>query len=58
MPRTILVHLNIELPDSNTDTAVEIEREVQAALEVGMDPEGTPSLYKVATISYPLTEEI
>ena len=37
MPRTILVHLNVTVPDDDSRTFGEIGEAIEAALEVGSD---------------------
>jgi hypothetical protein len=54
MPRTILIHLNVEAPDDDPRTFVEIEEAVKGALEVGSDD---PSLDGL-TIEVTMAEEI
>ena len=50
MPRTILVHLNVRLPDDARADSAEIAEQVEGALEVGTDEKQTPDLY-VASIT-------
>lgn len=57
MPRTILAHLNIEVPDDSTATADDIAAEVAGALDVGTDPDHTPTL-ATAEVVITLVEEI
>jgi len=56
-PRTMLVHLNIEVPADAPCTVDDVVREINGALAVGIDPDQTPAL-TVATIVVPLAEEI
>ncbi len=56
-PRTILVHLNVELPHDAPCSAEDVAREVEAALEVGTDPEHTPAL-AIASVCVPLVDEV
>jgi hypothetical protein len=57
MPRTVLVHLNIEVPDAYGDLDADvIAAEVLGALEVGTDEEQTPALF-VADVVVALAEE-
>lgn len=44
MPRTILVHLNVEVADDAPCTASDVADEVRGALDVGTDPDQTPAL--------------
>ena len=53
-PRTVLVHLNVEVPPSDPRDAGQIANAVMAAIEVGSDDE---ELYHL-TIVAPLAEEI
>ena len=53
MPRTILVHLNVEVPDEDRRPVPEIVASVLAALEVGSDDESVRDL----KIVVPLAEE-
>jgi hypothetical protein len=54
MSRTILVHLNVEAPDSDTRSADAIADALLAAVEVGADNELVSELEVVC----PLAEEI
>lgn len=54
MPRTVLVHLNVEVPDGDERSVEEIESAVRGALEVGSDHE----LVKSLGIEITLSEEI
>jgi hypothetical protein len=56
-PRTILVHLNVEVPGDAPCDVNDIVREINGALAVGIDAEETPSL-TVAEIVVALAEEI
>lgn len=56
-PRTILVHLNVELPADAPCSPEDVAREVEAALEVGTDPEHTPAL-AIASVCVPLVDEV
>ena len=49
--REILVHLNVEAPDSDTRTADEIAAAIMAALEVGSDDESVSALIIVPAMS-------
>jgi hypothetical protein len=44
--RTVLVHLNVELPDDALGFRLsdDVATEIRGALEVGIDPENTPLL--------------
>jgi hypothetical protein len=59
MPRTILVHLNVELPDGPFDDlgSDDIGEQVRAALEVGTDPDETPAL-AASTVVVAMTDEV
>lgn len=57
MRRTVLVHLNVELPASQPWTAEDIAAEVQAALEVAAEGEHAPAL-EVSSWTIPLAEEV
>jgi hypothetical protein len=52
--RTILIHLNVEVPESDKRDADEIRWQIAAALEVGSDDDSVRGL----NISIPLAEEI
>ena len=54
MPRTILVHLNVQVPDKDPRTPGEIARAVYGALEVGSDDDSVRDL----KITVALTEEV
>jgi hypothetical protein len=59
--REVLVHLNLELPaefpGAPDELAEQIEREIQGALDVGVDPDETPALH-AATIAVALVDPI
>lgn len=57
MTREILIHLNIEVPESEHASAEELGREVLGALEVGADADETPCL-RASTVTVALAEEI
>lgn len=59
MPRTILVHLNLEVPDTLVidNLANLLAEEILGALDVGMNAEDTP-LLATAIVAAPLAEEI
>ena len=44
MTRTVLVHLNIELPDTAPATADDVADEVRGALEVAAEGDHVPAL--------------
>lgn len=54
MPREILVHLNVEVPDSDTRDPRDIADAITGALEVGSDDDSVRNL----TIVAPLAEEV
>jgi hypothetical protein len=54
MPRTVLVHLNVEAPDSDTRTADQIADALMGALEVGADDDSVREL----SVTAPLAEEV
>lgn len=54
MPRTILVHLSIEVPDEDDRSADQIADALLAALEVGSDDDTVRDLVVVA----PLAEDV
>lgn len=54
MPRTVLVHLNVEVPDTETRTADQIADAILSALVVGGDDESVWEL----DIVCPLAEEL
>lgn len=54
MARTILIHLNVEAPDTDERTADQIADAILAALEVGSDDNSVRELEIVA----PLAEEV
>lgn len=71
MPRTILVHLNVELPDSSTAGPDEVADMILAAIEVGSDSDqfraviginklahGDTASGNGAAICCPLAEEV
>lgn len=51
MPRTILIHLNVEAPDTDERTADEIVAAVMGALEVGSDDGSVRDLEIVNALS-------
>ena len=53
-PRTVLVHLNVEVPADDTRTATEIGDAILAAVEVGSDHESVAGL----VIAVPLAEDV
>jgi hypothetical protein len=55
--RTILVHLNVEMPDDVDGDAVTVAAEVMGALDVGTDAEQTPALYE-STVVVSMVEEV
>lgn len=54
MPRTVLVHLNVGVPDDDTRTAGEIAEALLGALEVGSDDDSVRDL----DVTAPLAEQI
>lgn len=54
MPREILVHLNVQVPDGDDRPAEEIGQAIQGAIEVGSDNESVDGL----TIEVALVDEI
>jgi len=58
MPRTILVHLNIDLGDDDTRTADEIADLVEVALSVAKHSHAFNPLINAKSVSVPLAEEI
>jgi hypothetical protein len=54
VPRTVLVHLNVEAPESDTRTADQIADALMGALEVGADDDSVREL----SVTAPLAEEI
>lgn len=54
MPRTILVHLNVEVPDHDDREAEAIADAILAAVEVGSDSDEVRDLMVTA----PLAEEV
>lgn len=57
MPRTVLVHLNVELPDDDGATVTDLCEEITAALNIATEGEHAPIL-NVADWSIPLAEEV
>lgn len=55
--RTILVHINAEVPEDFAGTADQLADEIIGAIEVGKDPENTPLLCEAAVV-VPLAEEV
>lgn len=55
--RTILIHINAEVPEDFEGTADQLADEVIGALQVGTDPENTPLLCE-AGVTIPLAEEV
>lgn len=56
MPRTILIHLNLELPDDSPLTAENVQRTIEGVLEVGLSD--VPVEYEIPTPVVALCEEI
>jgi hypothetical protein len=56
MPRTILVHLNLEVADGEKRTADEIAQLIDAALYVGL--EGADDADGITNVSVALAEEV
>lgn len=54
MTRTILIHLNVEVPDEDTRDYKDIVSDVEGAIEVGSDPEHVGHM----TVDVALAEEI
>lgn len=54
MPRTILVHLNVEVPDEDDRSADQIADALLGALEVGGDDDSVRDLKVIA----PLAEDV
>ena len=54
MPREILIHLNVEVPESDTRSAEEISDAISGALEVGSDNE----ILEGISWQIPLAEDI
>ena len=54
MPRTILVHLNVSVPDGDDRTAEQIQTAVMGAYEVGSDDVSLEGL----EVTSPLAEEV
>lgn len=54
MERTILIHLNVEVPDGDERSVETIEAAVRGALEVGDDDDSVGGL----TITVALAEEV
>ena len=54
MPRTILVHLNVEVPDDDDREADAIAEAILAAVEVGSDSDEVRDL----VVAAPLAEEV
>jgi hypothetical protein len=58
MPRTILAHVNVELPDGSPWTAIDVEQELFNILQIaGDDPDNCPAL-ATGTVVIALTEEV
>lgn len=57
MPRTVLVHLNCEVPEDFTGTADELADEIAGAIQVGTDADHTPLLCE-AGVTIPMAEEV
>jgi hypothetical protein len=55
--RTILVHLNCEVPADFAGTADELADEIAGAIQVGTDPGHTPLLCE-AGVTIPMAEEV
>jgi hypothetical protein len=59
MPRTILVHLNVQIDDDDPSDTESVVSEIKGALDVGIDQEMTPTLWDRETdITVALAEEI
>lgn len=56
-PRTVLVHVNVELPETAPATAADVENEIRAALEVAAEGGNAPALEGSAWC-IPLAEEV
>lgn len=54
MPRTILVHLSVDVPDDDDRTPPEIAEAIQGALDVGWDDDEVRDL----AVFIPLVEEV
>lgn len=54
MPRTILVHLNVEVPDEDERNPNQIADAIMGALEVGQDDDTVRDL----VITAPLADEV
>lgn len=49
--RTVLVHLNVELPDDDERTAEQVTRAIEGAIEVGSDDPALDGLTVVVALS-------
>lgn len=57
--RTILCHINVELPEDSRLTSADVEREVTGLLEIaGDDPENCPTIATAKSVVVALTEEV
>jgi hypothetical protein len=54
MPRTIIVHLNVQVPDDDPRLAAEIGQAILGAVEVGSDDDSVRDL----VVTAPLSEQI
>jgi len=54
MPREILIHMNVEVPEDDKRSAEEISQAIQGALEVGSDNE----ILEGISWQIPLAEDI
>lgn len=51
MPRTHLIHLNVEAPDDDPRTTAQIQEAVEGAIEVGSDDESLEGLEIVVVLA-------
>lgn len=58
MPRTILIHLNVELDDNDNRTADEIGDLVEVALAVSNHSHSFNPLISAKSVSVPLAEDL
>jgi len=57
MPRTVLVHLNVELPDDDGATVPDLVQEITDALSIAVEGDNAPVL-NASTVVIPLAEEV
>jgi hypothetical protein len=58
MARTVLVHVNVQVPDDDPRTAEDVERAVQGALDVGSDEGNVMGVFHDLVVEIVLCEEV